>query len=255
VRSVLLSTLLHAVVLAALFYLAHLWHQYQPKTYIVNLVPSVAAVGSPRGRPLLPPQPAKAPEPPPPAPPTELPQRAAPRELPARESVGLPERSLPPRAAALPRAGERDLPSLASPKAATTPPLPRSTPPPSVATPVVPRPESLGQRTGSTTGAGAVTLNVSDFPFAWYLSRVQAKITERWSGRALPGQQPVAVFDIGRDGRMSGLTISKSSGNAYYDQAAVRAISEADPFPPLPEGFPGTSLRIHLGFNFASEQG
>ena len=77
-----------------------------------------------------------------------------------------------------------------------------------------------------------MTLNVSDFPFAWYLSRVQAKITERWGGRALPGQQPVAVFDIARDGQMSGLPISKSSGNTYYDQAALRAITEANPFPP-----------------------
>ena len=43
-------------------------------------------------------------------------------------------------------------------------------------------------------------------------------------GRALQGRQPVAVFDIGRNGQISGLTIETTSGNPWYDQAALRAI-------------------------------
>ena len=100
-----------------------------------------------------------------------------------------------------------------------------------------------------------MTLNVADFPFAWYLSRVQAKVTERWADKAIPGQQPVAVFEISRDGRVSGLAIEKPSGNPYYDQAALRAITEAAPFPPLPPEFSGPVLRVHLGFNFSAERG
>ena len=95
----------------------------------------------------------------------------------------------------------------------------------------------------------------TSFPFAWYLSRVQAKVTERWAGKALPGQQPVAVFEINRDGQVSRLAIERSSGNSYYDQAALRAITEANPFPPLPAEFPGQTLRVHLGFNFSAERG
>jgi len=95
----------------------------------------------------------------------------------------------------------------------------------------------------------------SDFQFAWYIRTVHAKITDKWAGRALPGQQPVAVFDINRDGRISGLAIKKSSGNSYYDQAALRAITEAAPFPPLPPEFSGPVLRVHLGFNFSAERG
>ena len=252
--SVLLSATCHVLVFGTLFYAAHLWRQQQPKTYVVNLVPSVAAVGSPQGRAALPPRPEELR---PPAPtPTELPLREAPRELPtrerAREAPGLPERSLPARAPALPRAGEKELPSVASAPTKAPTRAPSAGRPPE---PPPPAPQALGQRTGSAAGAGAVTLNVSDFPFAWYLSRVQAKITERWAGRALPGQQPVAVFDIGRDGQMSGLAISRSSGNTYSDQAALRAITEANPFPPLPPDFPGTTLRVHLGFNFATDRG
>jgi hypothetical protein len=35
----------------------------------------------------------------------------------------------------------------------------------------------------------------------------------------------------------------------------MQAIAEAAPFPKLPEEFPGSVLRIHLGFNFAQDRG
>jgi TonB family protein len=102
---------------------------------------------------------------------------------------------------------------------------------------------------------GAVTLNVSDFPHAWYLRVIHQKISERWEGRARDGQQPVAVFEIRRDGQVIRLAIEKTSGNAVYDQAALRAIAEASPFPELPPDFKEPLLRVHLGFNFAGSRG
>src|SRR5437762_3256209 len=169
VTATVLSAMLH-VVLAIVYVLApHVWSPSQPKTYIVNLVPAVAAVGSPQGQatPALPPRPEEV-APALPARPTELPQREATRETTAPE--------MPARA--------RELPD-----------------------------------------------------------------------RAIPGQQPVAVFEINRDGRVTGLAIEKPSGNPYYDQAALRAITEAAPFPPLPPEFSGPVLRVHLGFNFSAERG
>lgn len=139
---------------------------------------------------------------------------------------------------------------------AKAPPTPSERPATDVARVAPPPPPMpLGRRDGSAQGTDAMTLNASDFPFAWYLSRVQAKVTERWAGKALPGQQPVAVFEINREGQVSRLAIEKSSGNSYYDQAALRAITDANPFPPLPAEFPGPSLRVHLGFNFSAERG
>jgi protein TonB len=102
---------------------------------------------------------------------------------------------------------------------------------------------------------GAVTLNASDFPFAWYLRQVQSKISQKWEGQARDGNQPQVVFEIGRDGKVTGLKIEKSSGNPLYDQAALRAITEATPLPPLPEEFTESSLRVHLGFNYAGNRG
>jgi len=102
---------------------------------------------------------------------------------------------------------------------------------------------------------GALTPNASDFPFAWYLAAVHRKVTERWEGRALEGRQPVVTFEIARDGQVSNVAIKDSSGNRYYDITAMRAIAEAAPFPKLPDEFPGSVLRMDLGFNFSEREG
>jgi len=262
VTATIFSAVLHGSLAAGVVLSAGYWATEKPKTYVVNLVPAIAAVGSPQGRAEAPP----APTPPPalparaeevtrPAPsrPAELPAREAPREMPPRVA-SLPDRALPTRPPALPKAGDKELPAMAS--TAKAPPTPSDRPTSDVARVAPPPPPlPLGRRDGSPQGSGPMTLNVSDFPFAWYLSRVQAKVTEKWVGKALPGQQPVAVFEISREGQVSRIAIEKSSGNSYYDQAALRAITEANPFPPLPAEFPGQTLRVHLGFNFTAERG
>lgn len=275
VTATVLSALTHGLLAVIMIVAASTWSVRQPKTYVVNLVPAVAAVGTPQGRPA--PTPVMPPRPEEPAPRVsqrtpQLPEREIPKaaptpppELPTRapslpdRSASLPDRALPdrplaPRPSAAPRAGDKELPSVAS---STTP---RPTPAPTTSTRTEPaRPEppapSLGRPSGSAQGAGAMTLDVADFPFAYYLASVQRKINERWEGRAQPGRQPVAVFEIGRNGQISKLAIEKSSGNPYYDQQALRAISEANPMPALPAEFPEPLLRIHLGFNFTQDRG
>src|SRR5437773_11453419 len=81
VTATVLSAILHVVLAVAFVLCARAWSQSQPKTYVVNLVPAVAAGGSPHGRttPVPPPRPVALP-PPAPMRPTELPQRVAARE-------------------------------------------------------------------------------------------------------------------------------------------------------------------------------
>lgn len=97
-------------------------------------------------------------------------------------------------------------------------------------------------------GAGAVTLNVSDFPYAWYIQAIHRKIQEHWEGRAIEGRQPEIIFQVARDGQIKRLGIGKTSGNPAYDQIAMRAVAEANPFPPLPDGFQKSVLTIGLQF-------
>jgi TonB family protein len=250
----LVSAVLHVGVVVLVVLGAAVWRAHQPKIYVVNLVPAVAAVGAPQARPAALPPRTEEPAPAPPAVkpgPPELPQR--PPELPARtarrDSIGLPDRTLPPRAPGPPRATDMERPQVAS-----AAPLPAPVPP----TPDAPRREATappppppGQPTGSVAGVGAVTLNVSDFPFAWYLQQVHRKVSEKWDGKALPGRQPVVVFEIGRDGQIGKLAVEKTSGNSLYDRAALRAIEDAKPFPPLPQEFKEPLLRVHLGFGYS----
>ena len=246
----LVSAIAHAALFAAVIIGASIWSDSRTKPVFVVLTPSVAAVGSPRGV-SMPPRVEEAPAPKPP--PTELPSREPARDLPSRElpsrapaqrdSVGLPDRTLPTRSPSLPRPADKELPVTAR--------APSPTPPAAAQRETsAPPPPALGAASGSSSGSGPLTLSVTDFPYAYYIRQIQQKIQERWMGRAIPGQQPAVVFEIRRDGRLNMVAIDRTSGNAYYDQVALRAINDASPFPPLPDEFKKSMLRIGLQFVF-----
>jgi protein TonB len=229
------SAMGHAVLLLA-FLGAVLWGGWNTsKTYVVNLVPAVAAIGNPNAPagPSLPirsavPLAQRAPEPVP-----------EPKETTAREAPRLPEPALPnqrlPSRATTVRPGEKELPPLGAPAP--------SRPAPSA---------SLGQATGSASGVGALTLDVSDFPYAWYLRQVLQKVEVQWQRQNQakePDQKPEVFVEIQRNGSIRTPTIAKSSGNAVYDQAALRAVVEASPFPPLPQEWSKSSLTIRFKFD------
>jgi TonB family protein len=44
--------------------------------------------------------------------------------------------------------------------------------------------------------------------------------------------------------------IEKSSGYAFFDQTALRALLSATPLPPLPAGYTDQYLGVHFGFEF-----
>ncbi|HKC98504.1 MAG TPA: TonB family protein [Methylomirabilota bacterium] len=252
------SAVLHVVLLAVVIFGASMWSDSRTKPVYVVLAPATAAIGSPKGVEMPPPRVEEPPAPRPPAPPAELPTREAPRELPSRElpardhppardSLALPDRSLPPpsREPTRPRPSDKELPMLAS-----RTPTPTESPTPARREPAAPPPQPIGSPTGSATGTGPLTLSVTDFPYAYYIRQVAGKIREKWDGKAIPGQQPAVIFEIGRDGRVGQATINKSSGNPAYDQVALRAINDAGPFPPLPDEFKKQVLRIGLQFVF-----
>jgi TonB family protein len=55
-------------------------------------------------------------------------------------------------------------------------------------------------------------------------------------------------FVINRDGTIRDVTNETASGNGTFDRAALRAVLEATPLPPLPFGYSGTYLGVHLTF-------
>jgi TonB family protein len=221
-------------------------------------------------------------EPPPPRAPevaAARPKAPEPSELPLPKRVEKESPALPPPPA--PKAVERPLPPpppVAPPTAPITPAVPTRLPeppriaaPPAVPTvptaPVAPpvaaarpgvEPIRLGRPNATTTSTGSIAVDASDFPFTYYLRLIQSKIGERWSpprAAAAGGERVIVLFEIQRDGQVREPTVEKSSGNALYDQSALRAITEASPFPPLPPEFKASSLRVHFGFEFSPGQG
>ena len=233
----------------------------RPKVYVVNLVPAVAAIGVPTAPP-APSMPVRAPAP---APPVRQPApepTPAPREPAAREPARLPEPSwstprLPPRTT-LPRSGEKELPALASPKVASPLPVARAE---KTDKPVETRPApsaTLGQPTGSPVGVGALTADASDFPYAWYLRQVLQKVQTEWQRQnriSEPPQKPLVLVEIQRNGSIGPPRIEQSSGNPIYDQAALRAVADASPFPPLPQDWSKPALRVMFRFDLIRDRG
>jgi protein TonB len=241
----------HLVVFGGLAVLA-MWSGWRPeKVQVVNLVPMVAAVGTPNA-PAAPTPPVRPRAPVAPRTPEPDPEpKAAPaREAPRREAPSLPAPSLPtakrlPPRAVLPRPGEKELPALVRPSG-----TPRGEKMAESARP--PETASLGAPTGSVTGVGGLTLDVSDFPYAWYLRQVLQKVQAQWQRQNQPRepqQKPLVYVEIQRDGSIVPPAIQKSSGNSFYDQAALRAVLEASPFPPLPSDWAKPSLRVLFTFD------
>jgi TonB family protein len=247
------STVGHVVVFGGLTAFV-MWSGWRPeKVQVVNLVPMIAAVGVPNApaAPTLParPQAPVAPRAPEPEP---EPKAAPPREAPKREAPSLPAPSLPtaklppPPRASLPRPGEKELPPLATPPSG----IPRGEKTAESARP--PETASLGAPTGTVTGTGALTLDVGDFPHAWYLRQVLQKVEQEWQRQNQPRdpqQKPQIYVEIQRDGSIMPPAIHKSSGNSFYDNAALRAVMGASPFPKLPDDWTKPSLRILFTFD------
>jgi protein TonB len=178
----------------------------------------------------LPPAPEPAPpSPPPPAAPVVVPPPPKHQSKPLpplRHAVTKP--ALPPPKPTIPRA-EPEAPSHPT----VSPPIP-SPVTPTVGTPVV-RPK----------------IDAPEFDCSTYCPGFQRKVESQWSPPPEPtqGSAPaVVVFTIHRDGSVDGVEIETRSGNFYFDQAALRAVLQAAPLPPLPYSFADPTLRVHLSF-------
>src|SRR5438552_274510 len=99
-------------------------------------------------------------------------------------------------------------------------------------------------------GGSAVTgLEGGDFPYTLYIERMKTLIGSHWL-RPQVGDLTSAIvyFTIDRDGSIRDARVETVSGNGLYDRAALRAVLETSPLPPLPFGYNGTYPGAHLKF-------
>jgi protein TonB len=101
-------------------------------------------------------------------------------------------------------------------------------------------------------------VKASRFPYSWYLSIVQGKVSSNWkqpSARLLGGEtlRTTVSFRIRRSGSIEAVTVRKSSGRPTVDQSAAKAVRDSAPFPPLPDDFRDSFLDVTIDFTIAPE--
>jgi periplasmic protein TonB len=112
-------------------------------------------------------------------------------------------------------------------------------------------PETRGSPTGAATGldvgASVAAFDNPDFTYGYYVDQMLAKISSNWSRPPVgSGVEATLYFRIQRDGRITDLSIARSSGINGFDLAALRAVQASSPLPPLPRAFHEDSLGVNL---------
>ena len=108
---------------------------------------------------------------------------------------------------------------------------------------------------GGTMGSGGIGARSSTFgdQFGAYVQALQQRISSKWRAAELDARLksvPICIvaFEIERDGRVRGLRVVQSSGNQELDLSALRAVTEASPFEPLPQGYQSPVAKMEVGF-------
>jgi TonB family protein len=244
--SLAVAAALHGTVLALVLILPRLTPPPKPFDFVPVQVVPAAALGV---RKPLPPEPSPeaaksepAPEPPAPEP------KDAP-VLPPEKPEKLEKPKEPPKSEA-----KKPSPSAATqPNTAKTPPTPNSKPAPAAPQPT---PGTEAGRRGSPTGTplGSASfgseiagLDNPDFTYGYYIDQLLAAIDSNWV-RPPVGDRVRAIvnFRIQRDGSITDLKVTEASGFSSFDLAALRAVQNAAPFPPLPRAYRHDSLGVNL---------
>ena len=107
---------------------------------------------------------------------------------------------------------------------------------------------------GSAFAAGRPELKVyfqSNLTDAAYQKRTFDRVAKGWKAPGAPqipevGKKTVVQAVITRDGTLAYSLVSLKSGKKGWDAAALKAVTSASPFDPLPAGFQPRSVEVHF---------
>jgi TonB family protein len=105
-----------------------------------------------------------------------------------------------------------------------------------------------GAGTGTGTGGGSGSRILDD-----YYTTIWAKIKKGWTlpenlSKGKTDLEAIIVVVIEREGKIQKTWFEKRSGNALYDQMAMRAIKKAEPYPPIPKEFSDSTFEVGIRF-------
>jgi TonB family protein len=111
----------------------------------------------------------------------------------------------------------------------------------------------FSDRQAAIRSQGSGLFDTKGFPMGDYASMVIERVKSNWlipsNLRDSQGSTTI-VFYIARDGRFVDARIVVPSGTNSLDIAALSAVIGSNPFPPLPEGFPGQRVGAKFVFSY-----
>jgi TonB family protein len=91
--------------------------------------------------------------------------------------------------------------------------------------------------------------------YGWYVASVRNRISSNWllstiSPNILTAPRLYMTFTILRDGTITDVEITQSSGMPEVDRSALRAVLASNPLPTLPSDYAGNRVKVNLYFDF-----
>jgi TonB family protein len=101
-----------------------------------------------------------------------------------------------------------------------------------------------------------ISLDTDDKRYVTYAQAIKERIAGQWKypqearKKRLEGNL-VALFSLNREGALTRMEITRSSGHEVLDREAERAVQSAAPFPPFPSTVTVSRLNINVSFDYA----
>ena len=115
--------------------------------------------------------------------------------------------------------------------------------------------EPAASKTPSEETQETISLDTDDKRYVTYAQAIKERIAGQWKypqearKKKLEGRL-VALFSLNREGHLTRLDITKTSGHEVLDREAERAIRSAAPFPPFPSTVTVSRLNINVSFDY-----
>jgi TonB family protein len=100
-----------------------------------------------------------------------------------------------------------------------------------------------------------ISLDTDDKRYVTYAQAIKERIAGQWKypqearKKKLEGRL-VALFSLNREGALTRMEITRSSGHEVLDREAERAVQSAAPFPPFPSTVTVSRLNINVSFDY-----
>lgn len=117
----------------------------------------------------------------------------------------------------------------------------------------------LGQTTPGGMGISGTTGGAFGTQYPWYVEAVQRRVSSNWLQATVDptiswAPRCIVNFEILRDGTITNIQLTQSSGNQSVDNSAIRAVRSSNPLDALPAPYRGSYVNVEFWFDFKRQQ-